>query len=322
MTARSSKGRIVVIGELNVDLVASGLKTEPILGHEILADDFEIVLGSASAIFACGAARLGDHITFVSLVGRDGFGRFCKEALMERGIAVDHVVETDEARTGVTIVMSTQRDRAFVTYLGAIAELRIPHVPPDIFSGSDHLHLTSFYLQSGLQPDFPKLMTAARQQGLTTSFDPNSDPDRQGIQKIRDVLVETDILFVNETEAKVLTSQQEVKGACRRLAEFCPFVVVKLGSKGSIALREGEFVEAAGFDVATIDTTGAGDSFAAGFVHAFLKGGDTFECLAAGNACGALSATRAGGTAGQPDAARLHEFMAEQSVQRSVSGVW
>ncbi len=310
-----------MIGELNVDLVASGLKTEPIPGREILADDFEIVLGSASAIFACGAAKLGNDITFVSLVGRDEFGQFCKEALMSRGIGVDQVFETDKAKTGVTFVMSTERDRALVTYLGAIGELGIQHVPDGIFEDKDHLHLTSIYLQAGLRPDFPRLMAEARKKGLTTSFDPNSDPDEGRIEKITEVLKQTDILFLNEKEAKALTSQWDAKAACRRLARFCPFVVVKLGSQGAIAMRDGEFVEGAGFDVKVVDTTGAGDSFAAGFVHAFLDGRETAECLAIGNACGALSATRAGGTAGQPDEIQVQKFLDEKGLARGVIGI-
>ena len=77
---------IVVIGELNVDLIASGVRTGPVLGSEVLADDFNIALGSASAIFACGIARLGHSVSFVSRIGNDDFGHFCLESLVKRGV--------------------------------------------------------------------------------------------------------------------------------------------------------------------------------------------------------------------------------------------
>src|SRR5690348_17329542 len=87
MTAIKQAYEIAVIGELNVDLVASGLKSEPKLGREIIADDFEITLGSASAIFASGISRLGRSVTFVSQVGNDEFGRFCMDTLAGKGIS-------------------------------------------------------------------------------------------------------------------------------------------------------------------------------------------------------------------------------------------
>src|SRR5271165_4232769 len=88
----SKTGRAVaVIGELNVDLIASGLNSAPILGSEVLAEDFQTVLGSASAIFACGAARLGHPVSFFSRVGDDDYGRFCLHALRNAGISTENV---------------------------------------------------------------------------------------------------------------------------------------------------------------------------------------------------------------------------------------
>jgi sugar/nucleoside kinase (ribokinase family) len=300
---------IAIIGELNIDLLASGLKTEPKLGHEILADNFEITLGSASAIFACGIAGLGRRVTFVSKVGEDAFGQFCIDALSKRGLSTDYFSAVKESKTGITIVMSTPHDRAMVTYLGAIAELEFNDIPLEILDYNRHLHLTSYYLQTALRPDFPRLMAIAKQKGLTTSFDPNSDPEQGGIEKISAVLEHTDILFLNEQEARSLTRREEVKAACLRLGQFCPFVVIKLGAKGAIAYRDGEFIEAEGFRVDAIDTTGAGDSFDAGFVHAFLDGRDLKECLTVGNACGALSTMKRGGTGGQPTLDELNVFV-------------
>jgi len=313
MAAVKQANEIVVIGELNVDLVAGGLKSPPELGREIIADDFEITLGSASAIFASGIARLGRKVTFVSRVGNDEFGRFCLDMLAAKGISTDGISVTSESKTGVTIVLSSPKDRALVTYLGAIAELSFSDVPLEVLDGHRHLHLTSYYLQSALQPDFARLIRGAKEKGSTTSFDPNSDPDQGRNDKVFEVIRETDILFVNEPEAKLLAEQNEVHSACRVLGESCPLVVVKLGPKGSIAYRSGAFVTADGFKVDAVDTTGAGDSFAAGFVHAYLDGEDLQKCLTVGNACGALSTLGAGGTTSQPDEEELEKFMGENS---------
>ncbi len=309
MSVTGKFNEVVVVGELNVDLVASGLRSEPILGREILADRFDMTLGSASAIFSCGAAKLGRGVTFVSRIGSDEFGEFCVAELSRKGVSTERIFVSNASRTGVTMVMSTPNDRALVTFLGAIAELEYPDIPADVLDGHRHLHMSSYYLQTGLQPDFGRLMAEAKEKGLTTSFDPNSDPDQARNEKIFEVIKHTDILFLNEPEAKLLSWQNDIRSACERLGRFCPLVVVKLGGDGAIAYRNGGFVTADGFKIDAVDTTGAGDSFAAGFVHAFLDGSETEECLKVGNACGALSATRPGGTGGQPGLAELSEFI-------------
>src|ERR1044071_10523379 len=101
MGERAVSGGVVVVGELNVDAVATGLAQEPKLGLEIIAEDFQLTLGSASAIFASGVARLGHEVTFVSKVGRDDFGDFCREALRAGGIPVRHVLRGPSVKTGI-----------------------------------------------------------------------------------------------------------------------------------------------------------------------------------------------------------------------------
>ena len=82
---------VLVIGELNVDIVLSGLASPPVLGNEVLAQEMRMVLGSASAIFASGAARLGHPVGFVGKTGDDDFGRFCRNALLKAGISTDRL---------------------------------------------------------------------------------------------------------------------------------------------------------------------------------------------------------------------------------------
>lgn len=316
MAEISKTNEILVIGELNVDLIASGLVDTPALGREILAADFTTTLGSASAIFANGAARLGRGVTFVSRVGDDEFGRFCVDTLAAKNISTEHVKIDRRSKTGVTMVLSTSEDRALVTYLGAIGELSFDDVPLEIMGGHRHLHLTSYYLQAALQPDFPRLLQAARDKGLTTSFDPNSDPDQKRNENVLAVVEHTDLFFVNEPEAKLLAGTNDVFEAGRKLNQRARTVVIKLGAKGSVGFENGEIVSADGFSVEPVDTTGAGDSFAAGFVHAFLGGRDLKECQTIGNACGALSTSKPGGTDGQPTLAELDQFLARAAAAK------
>jgi sugar/nucleoside kinase (ribokinase family) len=309
------KAGIAVVGELNFDLIASGLEKGPAMGSEILARDFQITLGSASAIFATGMARLDHPVTFISKVGADNFGRDCREALQRAGISVDHIKADRGCRTGVTISLSTNQDRALVTYLGAIAELKLADVPLSVLNGHRHLHMTSLFLQHALRPSFPTIFRKARKNGLTTSFDPNSDPSQSWATDVWDVISQTEILFVNETEALQLSRERHVEQALASLGTKAPCVIIKLGPRGAMGIQNGEIASAPGFPVQAVDTTGAGDSFAAGFVHAYLSGSDLRRCLEAGNACGAMCALKVGGTTGQPTRMQLARFLRQHRTQ-------
>jgi sugar/nucleoside kinase (ribokinase family) len=303
------KGGIVVIGELNVDAVATGLPAPPRMGAEVLASDVRLTLGSASAIFACGAAKLGHRVTFVSRAGQDDFGDFCLDALRRAGVSTRRVGRVASERTGVTLALSMRRDRALVTFPGAMATYAYEHVDLGALEGARHLHMTSYFLQTALRPAFPRIFREAHGRGLTISFDPNSDPSRRWGRGIRRVLAHTDVLLLNRREAIELTGARDAGAALRSLGGDVPVVVVKHGPRGAAAVKDGVLSHAPGFRVDALDTTGAGDSFAAGFVSAWLDGKEMGDCLRAGNACGALSTRRAGGTDGQPDAAELRLFL-------------
>src|SRR5215218_6368759 len=103
--SRLQTPRILVIGELNVDIVIAGLQSMPKLGGEILARDCELTLGGASAIFAMGVSKVGHPVTFVSQVGKDSFGDFCINSLKQSGVSTKNVARIDE-KTGVTIALS------------------------------------------------------------------------------------------------------------------------------------------------------------------------------------------------------------------------
>lgn len=300
---------VLVIGELNVDLIAAGLPGPPRMGKEIEAKSFEMVLGSASAIFASGVRRLGHPVSFVSKVGDDFFGHFCRDHLAALGVDTSWVRVTPGTTTGVTFCLSSKRDRAQVTFPGAIAELGLSDIPLGAFDGFSHLHLSCFALQKRLRPAFSRLLATAKRQGLSTSFDPNASllgPIRK--QALR-LLPHVDFLFVNEGEAAELSGKSNPHAAARELSRRAACAVVKLGSKGAVLARGGDLVTEPGRRVRAVDTTGAGDSFAAGFVSAFLGGEADQQCLKQGNACGALSTRAVGGTAGQPDQKELSKVL-------------
>lgn len=310
MTAAAAP-RVLVVGEINVDLVLKGLHAEPAPGQEVLADDFLMTPGSSSMICAMGLARLGDAVAFHGKLGDDAWGRYCLDALRGAGIDVASLRPDPALRTGVTVSLSTPRDRALVTFPGAIAALRADEVGDELLRGASHLHVSSFYLQKALRPGLRALFARARAAGLTTSLDPGFDPDRAWGDDLRGVLAEVDLFLPNEEELRALTGCDDVRDALDALDNGRTRIVVKRGRQGCAVLEAGALLDVPAFAVEAVDSTGAGDSFDAGFLHAWLGGLPLRDCMRWGSACGSLSTRGIGGTTRQATADEAAALLAE-----------
>jgi sugar/nucleoside kinase (ribokinase family) len=300
---------VLVAGEINPDLILTHPDLEPKFGQqEVLVDSFELTIGSSSAIFACGLARLGGHVLFIGVVGEDLFGRFMIEALSQRGIDTSSVIIDPAERTGVSVILSRGADRAILTYPGAIAKLAAARISDDHLQRSRHLHVASYFLQEALQPGLTDLFRRAHAHGLTTSLDINWDPSGRW-EGVWEAFSETDLFFLNSAEALALTGKSAVEGALARLAASVPTVAVKLGAEGGMARRGEQMVAVPAISIPVVDTVGAGDSFDAGFVYGYLQDWPLEGCLKLAVACGSLSVRAPGGTGGQPDLEEAMHFV-------------
>jgi sugar/nucleoside kinase (ribokinase family) len=302
--------RVLVVGEINLDLILANYQAFPALGREVLVEDVVSTLGSASAIFAVGLARLGTPVAFLGKVGADQAGEQCLDAMRAGGVDVSRVIRDPALKTGLTVSITSARERALVSYLGAIAELRGSDVPDGAFSGFDHLHVSSYFLQQGLRPAIASLFGRARASGLTTSLDPGFDPSERWEADLAAALSSVDVFFPNEVELCALARSDSPLDALSRLQNGRSLIVAKLGAAGCAAHENGKLVSVPAFPVESVDTTGAGDSFDAGFVHAWLAGRPLRECLRWGAACGALSTRGLGGTSRQADRAEVEQLLA------------
>ena len=299
--------RVLVAGELNPDLVLASLTSTPEPGREVVAREFALRLGSSSAICASGLAKLGNEVAFVGKAGDDPFGRFCVQELTAAGVDVEPVRTDPALQTGLTVSI-TGRDRALVSYPGAMEDLRADDVRDSVLACFDHLHVSAYFLQRGLKPGLPGLFRRARALGIATSFDPGHDPYDEWGDEIRDVFRDTSVLFLNEIELELTTGSGDIEQGLRQLATDSTLAVVKLGARGAAALDASGLIERVpAMEVDVVDTTGAGDSFNAGFLHAWLRDLSLAEALRCGVVCGSLSTRGLGGCEAQPDAVQLRE---------------
>src|SRR5438552_14857581 len=133
--------KILVAGELNPDLILSGCDAPPEPGKEIFAKRYDLTLGSSSAICAVGLARLGNDVVFIGNVGADQNGDFCLDALSAEAVDISQVRRLPDVKTGITVSISSRKDRSLVTFAGAISSLTAADIPAGVFAGRRHLHV-------------------------------------------------------------------------------------------------------------------------------------------------------------------------------------
>lgn len=300
---------VTIAGELNLDLILYGVPEEIPRERELLASDINLTLGSSSAILAHNLAALGSRVGFSSCIGDDQSGEMAMARLTAVGIDVSKVAVLPGRKTGLTVIMQREKWRNMLTYPGTIFDLRFADLDVEYLKSGRHFHLSSFYLQRGLQPDVPQLFKELKAAGLTISLDCNDDPDDRWEGTVREALRYVDIFLPNEREAMRLTGSGDVQTAAEKLSELVELVVIKLGADGAMARRGDQQWTSPALKIDLVDPVGAGDSFDAGFLHEYLRGSDVLTCLASGNLAGALSVTRAGGTEAFRDAAHREDFL-------------
>ena len=293
---KTSRLDCLVAGDANADLLIDGIaKLE--FEKEKLATDMNLVLGGSSSIFAFNLARLGAKVGFVGVVGDDFFGTFVTERLRWAGVDVRALKRLRRTKTGLTIWCQEGRQRAGITYNGTIAMLRARDVSDRELRSARHLHVGAYFLLEKLHSGAAALFRRAKKLGLTTSLDCNYDPAETWDSGIRQVLQFTDVFFPNEIEALRLTNCRNVEDATTELAKLSRIAVVKLGARGALVCTGGKLFRVPAVKTRVVDTTGAGDSFDAGFLASFLKGGSIEASARAGAAAGARAVSAVGGTA-------------------------
>ena len=294
---------------------------------------FEACAGGAPFNVAIGVARLGHDSGFIGRVGNDTFGRFLHQTLVTAQVDTKSL-EFDPKRHTSTVLVSLDSDgeRQFDFLVNPSADQFLsPASLPDF--GHDILHFCSLAL---VAPDcratLTQAMAAMRQAGGTLSFDINLRPqmwsnETQMFDQVSDFARQSDILKMSEEELLWLTQTDDLNTACERLADFpARLKIITRGADGAIAFWQNSRLTLSGYNVESIDTTGAGDAFMAGLLAALAGAGwpastaALSSLLEQASACGALATTQRGALSAFPNNQQLSRFIqAQPSLRRTIN---
>jgi sugar/nucleoside kinase (ribokinase family) len=287
---------VTLAGDASLDIMLYGLEEELPLERELLASGIAIRPGGSAAITAHNLAALGNSVGFITTSAGDQMSHLCQVELDQAGVDLSRCVPIEDAQTGVTVVLQHEQRRHMFTYAGGTFHLAYRDLDLDYLADSRHFHLSSYYLQRALTPQIPQLFAQLKEAGLTISLDPNDDPAQQWDRCILEALPFVDVLMPNEREVCLLAGEPEMDKAIARLRSLVPLLVVKRGVQGASAFSATQQWHAAARPVQVVDAVGAGDSFNAGFLHAWIRGWPIEQALAHGNLTGGWSTTASGGT--------------------------
>jgi len=304
---------VLVVGDANPDLILTG-DTVPRFGQaEQLLDSAGLLLGGSAAIVACGLARLGIATALAAVVGDDQFGRFVLGELERLGVDTRAISIDPGRQTGLSVILNAGSDRSILTLPGTIPALTAAHVRGAVERvRPQRLHVASYFLQPGLAAELPALLDWLAERRIPVSIDTNWDP-AENWAGLEEVLPKVETFLPNREEALAVASAlagRRIDGldaAGRLLAERGCRVVVKAGAAGGISFRAGaDPVAGPGLTLDVVDTTGAGDSFDAGYIAASAYGIEPeAERVRWAAVAGSLSTRGAGGTAAQATRAEL-----------------
>lgn len=260
----------------SMSLVDSQFQTD--ISRSVAGCPYTLSLGGSAGNTIRAMARLGVKVGFMGKVGEDTTGDFYIQAL--RNVNVEPFILRSEHRSGKCLALvSPDGERTFVTHLGAAAELQAEDIDPVVFNGYDCLYVEGYLVQD--HNLIRTTMARAKEHGLKVAIDLASfNVVRENREFLHDLVERyVDIIFANEEEAREFSGCTEAIDSLHYISNMCELTIVKTGMKGALIKRGDEIVEVGIMAAAKrVDTTGAGDFYAAGFLAALCEGMSLRQC--------------------------------------------
>jgi sugar/nucleoside kinase (ribokinase family) len=304
---------VFCVGNAVVDVLARPVDGLAAPGASQRLEDVALGPGGNGVNTAMALARLGVRVALAAPVGEDRLGEMLRESVRAAGVDDSSLVAIKDAKTSASLVLiDSSGERRLLHFRGANAYFSARHLNWDLVKGARIFHYASaFALPSFDGAPLTETMVRARQLGCLTSMNPCWDSSGRWLPLLQPALAYTEFIFPNREEGQQLTGESEPAAIARRLRSLgVRTVVIKLGAKGCfVESADGAFTSP-GFAVHPVDTTGAGDCFAAAFLAAICWGNDLAEAARFANAAGALATQGMGGGDSAPTREQVLEMLA------------
>jgi len=289
--------KFFVIGDVTVDHLYH-LERIPAPGEEVSPVRASMQPGGAGGTISVTLARFGHAVALAARVGNDPFAHYALHLVRECGVSEAAIqVDPDHLTSTITVMQTPDGKRAMISSGAANRQLDAAKLKKKDVESSDALILSAYSLISGPQREYAvKAITIAKKAEVPVFIDLGTGAVNAAGQRLLESVLSADYILLNQHELLALTGTHSISAALEVLrARGANKVVVKVGPMGSIVWTpdETELVESIEVDDA-VDSTGAGDTFAAVFAHAILSGKTLAQAARAANAAGALAATRVG----------------------------
>ena len=268
-----------ILNELNLpkgSMTYVNAQTSVEIGKKLAHLGNQMASGGSAANTMSGLAQLGIETGFLSKIGDDEVGRFFEKQMTENHVN-PFMLKSNTPSGRVQALVTADGERTFATCLGAAAEMCADDIQPELFDGWDIFYVEGYLVANPTM--LRKAISTAKDKGLKIAIDLAS---YNVVEESRDFLLElvnnyVDIVFANEKEAFALTGM-EPEAALHYIAEHCDIAVVKVGAKGAFVQRGNEVITIPPMKADVVDTTGAGDMWAAGFLAGLVKGEPLQKC--------------------------------------------
>lgn len=264
---------VAALGTCNIDFlmkVPRFLKSD----DEVEVEKLKVSLGGSASNFAVGLSRVGVDVGIIARVGQDNFGDLAAKILEEEGVKIDRLLKISESTGMAFIAVDKNGERSIYTSMGANAGFELEKKDIEYIKRSKLLHVTGMYKE---------VVEEAIRYAKLISINPGTVLCSYGIDVLERIIRKAHILFLNKKEVSILTGENFQEGVKVLVEMDIPMVVVTCGKDGANLYTPDGMIHAKNIETEPLDTTGAGDAFAAGFIAAYIKNKGMDKCLELGN---------------------------------------
>lgn len=309
---------VLSAGIIVADHVCTPISHVPAAGELVMADGMLLTIGGCAANAAVDLAKMQVRVGVLGRVGNDVFGRVVTEMLSEANVDVSQIRTSAGASTSQTLIVNVQgQDRRFIHTFGANGEFRASDIPRSLFDRIKVLYLGGYLLTPAVtQEELASVFQAARARGVKTVLDIAVPARGEYLSRFDRLLPHVDVFLPNNHEAELIIGEKDpLKQADVFQRMGAGTTIITMGGEGSLLVSKDLRLRAGVYSVPTVDASGGGDAFDAGYIYGLMHGMGPEDCLRVASALGASCVRAIGTTPGVFTRDECEAFMREQVLR-------